>query len=296
MSVLMIFIDGIGIGENDPDRNPFARFPHPIFSHFKDSPADTLPGDGLLVSTDVAMDVPGLPQSATGQTALLTGVNAAQALGHHRSGFPSPTLRKILQAHSVFLKLQKAGLTGTFANAFTPEYLRRPDGRLSATTWSVKVSSFPFRFLRPHLWQGTAISHDLTNRFLTTLGHRVPLRTPEEAAEILCRLVETVDFCLFEYFLTDVVGHSQDFAEAGMLLEALTRFLDRILLRFDRDRNLLLLTSDHGNFEDLSVSTHTRNAVPTMLWGAGRERVANAVARIEQITPAILDYLTQPGS
>ena len=52
-----------------------------------------------------------------------------------------------------------------------------------------------------------------------------------------------------------------------------------------------MLTSDHGNFEDLSVSTHTLNFVPSVLWGKDQKNLAEKISRIEDITGAILDYL-----
>jgi bisphosphoglycerate-independent phosphoglycerate mutase (AlkP superfamily) len=53
-------------------------------------------------------------------------------------------------------------------------------------------------------------------------------------------------------------------------------------------RTTIILTSDHGNIEDLSIRNHTLNAVPTIIWGADRERVAHRVRNHADITPAIL--------
>jgi hypothetical protein len=39
---------------------------------------------------DASLCVPGLPQSATGQAALLTGLNAPELMGRHIEGFPPP--------------------------------------------------------------------------------------------------------------------------------------------------------------------------------------------------------------
>nr|NIV95358.1 metalloenzyme [candidate division KSB1 bacterium] len=188
MSVLMIFVDGIGIGEYDRETNPFARFGSPFFFTFKDREPDSVPFEGHVIATDPTMNVQGLPQSATGQTALFTGESSSQILGHHLSGFPGPTLRKIIARESIFLKLEKLNKTATFANAFTPEYFQRPDRRISATTWSVKASNFPFRMVHDELVRSKAISHDLTNEFLAQMGCEVPIRTPEQAAEILAEI------------------------------------------------------------------------------------------------------------
>lgn len=291
MSVLMIFLDGVGIGKNDPESNPFSKFPTPFFPAFTDSEKIKLPEDGLLISTDPTMGMPGIPQSATGQTALLTGVASAQIIGRHHPGFPTATLRKLLLEESIFLQLEKSGKKATFANAFTPEYFERRDRQISATTWAVKASGFPFRWLAPDLINGEAISHDLTNQFLRNLGYEAPERQPEEAAKILVSISKNVDFCLFEYFLTDMIGHSQDMARAKVELEKLNRFLETVLNEIDLTKNIVLLTSDHGNFEDLSIATHTLNHVPTSVWGINNHYFADKISEIQDVPQAIFSYI-----
>ena len=53
-----------------------------------------------------------------------------------------------------------------------------------------------------------------------------------------------------------------------------------------------LLTSDHGNIEDLSVRNHTLNLVPTIVWGRSRDRIAARIHSLTDITPTIVDLLT----
>ncbi len=291
MAVLLLFVDGIGIGANDQTTNPFARFRSPFFCFFQGEERQSLPAAGIGVPTTTDMNLPGLPQSATGQTALLTGVNAASRLGRHHPGFPSASLRRILLEESIFLKIEKRGLTATFANAFTPEYFQRRDRSISATTWAVKASGFPFRMVHPHLAEGNAISHDLTNQSLIERGHTVGIRTAEKAAGIISDICDSVDFCLFEYFQTDMVGHDRDMAGARVEIEKLDRFLEALLQGLDLSRHTILLTSDHGNFEDLSTAGHTRNKVATLIWGKNRDQLAKSVDRIEAITPAILHFM-----
>ncbi len=292
MAILLLFFDGIGIGSDDEDVNPFARFPAQYFSAFRDGDPPLLPFDGRMTPVDPRMDMPGLPQSATGQTALLTGTNAAKVLGRHHPGFPTVSLRKVLAAESIFLKLQKMGKTGTFANAFTLEYFERSPRSISATTWSLRASDFPFRFIDPDLMQGMAVTHDLCNELCLTLGYDVPLCTPEQSAETLARIIATVDFCLFEYFLTDRIGHIQDFVQAKREIEKLERFLNRLLSVLNLGQDTVLLTSDHGNFEDLATPAHTRNFVPCLAWGKWQERLLSQVERIENVAGAILHCLS----
>jgi bisphosphoglycerate-independent phosphoglycerate mutase (AlkP superfamily) len=55
----------------------------------------------------------------------------------------------------------------------------------------------------------------------------------------------------------------------------------------------VILTSDHGNIEDLSTRSHTLNPVPTIVWGASSQQVANRISSLADITPAILELLTR---
>jgi hypothetical protein len=52
-------------------------------------------------------------------------------------------------------------------------------------------------------------------------------------------------------------------------------------------RILVLLTSDHGNIEDLSTKRHTLNRVPLMAWGWGAERIVQEVRELSGVAPAI---------
>jgi hypothetical protein len=72
--------------------------------------------------------VAGRPQSASGQTTILTGINAATAIGAHKQGFPNQPLLDIIREHSVFLQLKKSGIQSiTFANTYTQQFFdRRP--------------------------------------------------------------------------------------------------------------------------------------------------------------------------
>ena len=53
----------------------------------------------------------------------------------------------------------------------------------------------------------------------------------------------------------------------------------------------MLLTSDHGNIEDLSTRSHTRNPVPLMAWGPGATDVLRRCRDITHVTPAVLGLL-----
>jgi 2,3-bisphosphoglycerate-independent phosphoglycerate mutase len=116
-------------------------------------------------------------------------------------------------------------------------------------------------------------------------------RTPEQAAEIISAIVPEHRFTLYEYFITDKMGHAQDRPGACAVLVNLARFVRHLLSRLDLSRTTVLLTSDHGNIEDLSSRNHTLNLVPTLLWGEHRESIAARVRSLADITPAIVGVL-----
>src|SRR5215208_2892860 len=130
---------------------------------------------------------------------------------------------------------------------------------------------------------------DFTNRILIERGVDVSERTEEQAADVLARITHENRFTLYEYFITDKVGHEQDMEKAKKVLSSLAHFVRELLVRLDLERTTVILTSDHGNIEDLSSRNHTLHAVPTIVWGAQRERIAARIKTLADITPAILD-------
>src|SRR6185295_7818992 len=192
-SILLIFIDGVGIGTRGAD-HPLDGLESEFFSIFQGEDAH-LPFDGEIAETDARLGVEGLPQSATGQTAILTGVNAAQLIGRHLHGYPSPRLKQALAEHSVYKKLIAQGSSVTFANAYTRSYLDNPPRFVSATTVAAQTAGVRLRLLED-LQEGRAVSHDFTNRFLIERGFEVDICTPEVAGERLARVAADHDFTL----------------------------------------------------------------------------------------------------
>ena len=107
-------------------------------------------GNVSLVLTDSTLGVPGLPQSATGQTAILTGRNGAKVLGRHHNAYPPQPLRELIARDSILKRVVDRGYTATFANAFTPEYFRlvaEGKRRHSVTTEVTLAAGLPLRQL-----------------------------------------------------------------------------------------------------------------------------------------------------
>jgi hypothetical protein len=272
---LLFFIDGVGVGSDDETINPLAtgRFPSLLLTE-KRRPDSEVGPPGMAGGLDASLGVKGLPQSATGQTAILTGVNAPAALGHHMSGFPGPTLRKILLERSILKRLLAAGASAEFANAFGPRFFERPEAerRMSATTMATLASGRPFRTWED-LVAGRAVVHDLTHWRMREWGYDLPLRAPEEAGRILAAQTLHGDapraFTLFEYFETDRAGHARDREGALRCLEDVDRALRTVLSSVDLATTTVAVVSDHGNLEDERVATHTMNPAFFAAWGVG---------------------------
>src|SRR6185503_9235253 len=106
---------------------------------------------------------------ATGQTTILTGVNASALIGRHLHGYPSPRLKTALAEHSIYKKLMARGKSVTFANAYTRSYFESRPRFLSATTVAAMSAGVNLRTVED-LMEGQAVSHDFTNRLLIERG------------------------------------------------------------------------------------------------------------------------------
>jgi len=298
VSLLFVFVDGVGAGRPDPAVNPLAHRPF-LLSHFEDGGGSPLPAGGRAVLADARLGVEGRPQSATGQSTILTGENAPALLGKHLLGFPNSRLRALLEIHSIYRRLAEAGRRAVFANAYPVAYLRalgfpaegEPEFvisrrvRPSATTVAFAAGGGHFRTF-DDARAGRGLTHDLTARRAEELGLRLPRRTPEEAADIFLTLAAGTDLAAFEFFETDEAGHARSMARALDALDRLDRFLLALVAGLGRGDSLVV-TSDHGNLEDLSTRNHTLARVPVLGFGPAAERVA-AVKDLTGLAPLLL--------
>lgn len=297
---LFVFIDGIGLGAASPD-NPFATGSLPAFERLAGGHAwtDATPlirhPDHVFTPLDTTLGIEGLPQSGTGQAALFTGTNAAALHGRHFGPYPPTTVRPLVAESSVFAQLVARGVVRerlAFANAYPQRFFRFVErrGRWTTTTLAAHAAGIRLRTERD-LADEVAIPADLTGERWQRLIDPAFVPVPEsDAARRVHQLVATHRLTLVEYYLTDKAGHSQDAERAAAILASLDRFLASLLDRLDLRNELLVLTSDHGNLEDLSVKTHTRNPVPLVALGAEADRFAMASSLLD-VTPRLVDAL-----
>ena len=318
-SLLYVFLDGVGLGPDSSD-NPFALASTPHLRALLGRPLIEGPEmrrDGLLFrGIDATMGVDGLPQSATGQTALFTGVNAAQAVGMHVSTYPTRPLREIIARHSLFKRAAESGRRVTFANPFNAVYwqaVAEGRARLSATTLAIQAAGVEIRDLSD-LERGEAVFWDITHEVAASSRVRprrrqrgdgrarpapefvfpYPPIAPAEAGRRLAALAAAHDLTLYESFLTDLSGHRRLPFSPEEVIARIDAFLGAALLHRS-PQTTLILTSDHGNLETKSFRGHTRNPVPFLVAGPAVEHFRE-VRDITAIAPAILRALGIQGN
>ena len=301
---LFLFLDGVGIGEDNPEVNPFFSLELKNFRKiFGGIPSRKNPfvenGSAFIQPSDALLGVEGFPQSGTGQVTLFTGVNAAQLIGMHFGPYPHSQTRPLLEEKNIFKVLKNLGADVHFANAFPRqffEYVESGQRRLSATTLSCMMSGVPI-CTADSLRSGEGISADITaEKWHSDLGyHDIAPIKPFNAGKILRRIAAGHDFTMFEFFLTDKAGHAQDKPMGERVLEMFDEFLGGIVDGELEDLTILI-SSDHGNIEDLSVKTHTLNPSLTAVAGEHSEFFRGKLNSIADITPEIVELFTRQAS
>lgn len=277
---LFILVDGLGLGPPDPVINPLYRGVCPCLLDLLENHA---------VPIDAGMGMPGIPQSATGQTALFTGVNAARAMGRHVEGFPGPVLRDIIREHNFYNTFTSLGFNSAFANAYYVDDMAEVHARRRQSVTTVAaLKAFGVVRDRTDMMRGKAVYQDLTRASLRERGYEGALVTPAESARDLLGIAEAYDFTVFEYFQTDRMGHKGTRVEVEGVLAVLDEFLAGISAFVKKEGNLLVLTSDHGNIEDSGSPLHSVNPVPLVAIGYGSEILRREAKSITDVAPLLL--------
>jgi 2,3-bisphosphoglycerate-independent phosphoglycerate mutase len=296
LHVVLLFLDGVGIGKKDGEINPFVCAHMPAFTSLCGGELPYTPFKRIsseqadVIAVNATLGVAGLPQSGTGQTAIFTGVNGAKIFGRHFGPHPPSLLRSLIAEKNIFSQLKAIGKSVVFANAFPKrffDYIESGTRRLTATTLSCRFADVPL-LTANDLLLGKGISADFICAQWKKLGHpEIHPLTSAEAGRRLAHIAAKHHFTLFEYWLTDHAGHSRNMATAVEVLERFDEFLSGFLELFNPVNTLLVIVSDHGNIEDLSTKSHTRNRVPCILVGKHRHRLVNRIKSLTDITPAI---------
>ena len=282
MKFIFLFIDGVGLREPATD-NPITPEVCPALCRLFARHA---------VPIDACLAVDGLPQSATGQATMFTGVNAPVFMGRHCEGFPGPSLRKKIEEGNLFLSLKKRGKRVCFADAYLVEDAAELAARRFKSVTTVMALTTPEVIATADdLADDQAVMQDLTRETIQDRYPDIPVISSEDAAAHLFALARVNDFTLYEFFQTDVAGHSMDYARACEVLRLYDRFLAALLRYVEAAGLTLVMTSDHGNIESMDEQGHTRNPVPFVVFGPKEAEIRAAVKSLVDVTPAILRFI-----
>ncbi len=304
MRVLFLFLDGVGLGDNDSSINPFAAANMPTLRSLLGGHSmirSTAPFHGeyaTLLALDACLGVSGLPQSATGQAVLLTGRNIAATLGYHYGPKPNPQVAAELRNETLFANTVAAGKKAALLNAYPPRYFHGIESGkriYSSIPLAVTNAGLPL-FGRDDLVAGRAMAADFTGRgWRNMLRIRdTPVLDEYSAGTKLAELARKYDFALFEYWASDYAGHKQEMAQAIELLELFDKVLAGLVATLQDQEGLILISSDHGNLENLTTRRHTFAPVPALIIGDKHTRAnfAWGLTSITDITPAIWNTIT----
>jgi hypothetical protein len=299
--VLIFFMDGVGMGSADPEINPFvtARMTHLTALlgegwYLQGQPPRTAVR-ASLVPTDTTLDMPGLPQSATGQATILTGRNVPSLAGEHYGPKPNRKVMAILAEGTLFAEVISAGGRAALLTPYPERYFEAiASGRrlLSAVPLAASNAGLPLH-TADDLRNGDAVSPDFTNDgWRDHLGYEdMPLLSLERAGRRIAALARRSQFSFFEHWPSDRLGHRGTLAEARAHLERIDAVLGGTFADWQDTTGLLIITSDHGNIEAKDRRQHTANPAPTILLGAGHGELAPQIADLTDIAPVVRAFL-----
>lgn len=252
-AVVWLALDGVG---------------HPDDAPVKGSPWDqSLPTLRPLVGAgralDAALGVPGLPQSGTGQACWLTGQDAVRVMGEHFGPQPGPTLQRLLRAHSLPARLAGTGARAALVNHYAPEYAA------SGASGRNRLGCFPYAF-RSAGWPLNPPGVPLLGATLG-LEYRAPwprtrpLTELTRAGQALAHAAPDWDLLVADLWFGDLLGHQgrPDTPPAvALAAREYLRGVDALLTGLLDAGARVVLSSDHGNLEDVQVKAHTLARVP----------------------------------
>ena len=301
--VLVVFLDGVGVGVGDPAVNPLAAAETPALAGLLEGRrpiASDVPHVGRAASVlglDATLGVEGLPQSGTGQAALLTGENAAERFGRHFGPYTPTALRPLVERESFLRRAVDAGRDVTFANAYPAGLIALAGNRgrlplpLRSAIVLAALGAGVLKRHEPELIAGDAIASEITHGgWREGLGRSdIPEIDAARAGRNLAAIAQRHDLTLFAHYATDGAGHLQDLNAGIDAWQRVDEFLGGLVDSL-ADDTLLAVVSDHGNLEDVR-GQHTRNPALCIIAGPGHADVARRLASLTDVASALLAVL-----
>jgi 2,3-bisphosphoglycerate-independent phosphoglycerate mutase len=328
--VLLVFVDGVGLGDADAAHNPFMRAWLPHLHALLDGRSirnDAVPfhAEGAsLVGMDATLGHDGTPQSGTGQAALLTGANAVAMHGRHFGPWVPARLQRFVREESVLASARAAGHDVAFANAYPEEVLqlvaatgrpralpsdapdaagakaadrrrarhaRRAPGYLRAGPPLAALGAGVLTRHTPELERGDAVASEITNDGWRRMLHRTSV--PDISAAEAGRNLAAIAAA---HRLTLFAHYATDYAGHRRDMAGAVAALQRLdefvggLLAALPGDMLLVMASDHGNIEDVRTG-HTRNPALGLVAGEGHALLSRRLESLTDLAPTLLDVL-----
>ena len=284
MAVIFLFVDGVGLGKRS-NKNPFFIKNYESLQilsgeNFFNDLIPIYSQDHLFKAIDANLEIEGLPQSGTGQASLFSGENASKIIGKHFGPYPHSGIKYLLEEQSLFHSINELGRTPYFINAYPPVFIdySKKKNRWSCCTLMARSAELPLNSTKEIENEVALTAEIVQNTWREKLNISIPKITTIDAAQRLLTILPNYDLVMYEYYLTDKAGHTKSHEDAETVMNPFDEFLLHIL-KHKKEDDLLVITSDHGNLEDLSVKTHTRNKIPLMVYGKG----AHLFHRVESI-------------
>lgn len=303
--VLIFFMDGVGLGDGDPAKNPFPSAHLPRLTGLlgerwylrpeSGGPGRIDNGRASLVATDATMAVAGRPQSATGQATILTGRNVPQLVNQHYGPKPNQAVADVIRQGNLFQEVVAAGRKAALITPYPQRYFEAIESgkRLLSSVPLAAVSAGLSLMTVDDLRAGRAVSPGFTGQgWVDQLGYSdIPILDLEEAGKRIAIIARDYDFSFFEHWPSDRSGHRGSMDLAIQHLEMIDRVLGGLLDAWDDANGLLIVTSDHGNIEEKDHRLHSRNPVPTIFVGPDHAVLADLMHDLSDIAPVVRRFL-----
>lgn len=295
--VHIFFMDGVGLGDDDPEKNPFATAVLPNLTTLLGE-RWWVKGNGRLITkrasfipTDANLEMPRRPQSATGQATILSGRNIPKIVGEHYGPKPNPAVAAEIRKGTLFQEVVDAGGRAALITPYPQRFFDGiKSGKRLLSSVPLAASSAGLSLMGADaLKNGRAVSPGFTGQeWHDHLGYTdIPVLTLPEAGAQIARIAQTYSFSFFEHWPSDRLGHRGPLKDAVRHLERIDEVLGGLFDTWDDEHGLLIITSDHGNIEEKDHRLHTRNPVPTILLGKNHAQFALQVFDLTDIAQII---------
>lgn len=303
--VHIFFMDGVGMGTADPETNPFTRAHMPRLAELlgpnwylrpdAGGPGRVTTDRASLAPTDPNMNVPGRPQSATGQATILTGRNVPQLVGEHYGPKPNQAVAEIVNSHNLFQEVVQAGGSAALITPYPQGYFDAINSgkRLLSSVPLAATSAGLSLMSADELRAGRAVSPGFTGEaWRDHLGYSdIPILSREESGRQIASIARGYTFSFFEHWPSDRSGHRGPIEQAVEHLEVIDEVLGSLVDSWDDENGMLIVTSDHGNIEEKDHRRHSRNPVPTILVGRDHAALGDMIHNLADIAVVVRTFL-----